>query len=212
MIKLPSDLLIHFKKQENIPFIILIFNLRNNQKLYYTNLDIAIVIDYYEYKPLPFTIENANYSINTQVDEITIVIDNVSLIPVSIFLNEDQRGSEVIIKYGVLDENYQYIGSFEVFRGFINSVRIVEEKNTSFCEVNLTHELSFWKKDTLRKQISTCPWRFRDNNCRYRGSSNKICNKTWTMCAFTFRNSANFGGFPNLEHIEHKEILWGKKR
>lgn len=177
---------------------------------YFTDIEDDIYYDNKHYRSYPFKVENINYSIDNQADEIRVVFDNVSLLPVSMFLNEDQRGRDTILRFFAIDENYNVLGSFEVFSGFINNIRIKEEENTSICEIGITHELALWKKNTLRYVTYRCPWRFGDVNCKYKPKPNETCDKTYSTC-MKYKNTANFGGFPNLEDIEHKEIIWGRQ-
>lgn len=213
MIGLPQEVIDAFKSQVAFTCILLEFDLIdvNDQpySLFYTDADVEVVYNEVVYKPTSFTIGNFSYSSGSKVDSLQITFDNVSLLPVSIFLNKEQRGRTAVVRFCALDSEGRVIGAYEVFRGFINKIEIREQAETSTAEIEITHELATWNKSTLRVMTYRCPWRFKDSNCGYTGAET-WCDKTYQRCQ-ALGNTANFGGFPHLAEIEEKEIWWGRK-
>ncbi len=213
MLNLPQALIDAFKSKISFTAILLEMYLidtnDNPYNLYFTDLDEDIYYNNKIYKSYPFKINEFNYSIGARVDNLSITFDNVSLLPVSLFLNKEQRGREVVLLFSALDNNGNVIGAFEVFRGFINKITIKEQSKTSVATIEITHELALWNKETLRLQTYKCPWRFKDVNCGYNGTET-WCDKTYERC-LQLGNTPNFGGFPHLADIEGKEIWWGRK-
>ena len=213
MLSLPSDIVNAITNEIAVTTILLelqLYDSSNNPMFqYYTNFDENIFYNGNKFQPIPFEIDEFATSITTEVDNLTVTIDNVSLIPVSLFLNNDQRNRTAILYFAVLDNEGRLIGAFEVFRGFIKSIEFREEEDTSICKITISHELSEWKKETLRLQTYRCPWRFKDSNCLYSGSAT-WCDKSYNRCS-QLGNTANFGGFWNLQDIVNREIIWGRK-
>jgi len=213
MLNLPQELVDTIKSEIAFTCLLLEMHLVNSNDnpytVYYTDIDDEVFYNGNKYIPVPFKINQFEYSIGTSVDNLTITFDNVSLIPISLFLNKEQRGKDVVLYFGALDNNGKLIGAYEIFRGFINRINIKEEKDTSIAEIEITHELATWNRQTLRMQTYRCPWRFKDKNCRYTGTET-WCDKTYARCQ-QLNNTQNFGGFPHLADIEDKEIWWGRK-
>ena len=212
MRSLPPDLEAAFKAQVATTCVLLDMYLldaaNNPYNVFYTDFDDSVSFNGNTYTPFPFRLMEFSQTISGEVDTLKLLLDNVSLIPASLFLNNEQRGREVVVWFCALDANWNAIGAYEVFRGFINTVSIREQVRTSVTEIEVTHELARWRKETLRQHYYRCPWRFRDVNCAYTGTAT-FCDKTYERCK-QLGNTPNFGGFHNLSDIEEKEIWWGR--
>lgn len=144
MITLPTDLANEIKNRYNRQ--VLLLNI--NDEYFFANGNENYYINGQTYLALAFEISDIDIPVNLGKSELTIKIDNVSLLPVSIFLNQEMRGKELVINYMICKDNYEsdYF-TFEVFRGFINSVSIENE----IAEIRALQQLAKWDKDTLRE-------------------------------------------------------------
>ena len=213
MISVPPSLASAYQSQVATTCLLLDLNLVDSSgasaPAYYTTFHLPVTYNSIRYTPHPFEVSEFSATISSEVDTLSLSFDNASLLPVSLFLNTEQRGKEAVLYFCALDDRGNAIGAFEVFRGFINSIRFFERERSSVAEIQITHELALWKKETLRPHSYKCPWRFKDSNCGYTGGAT-WCDKTYERCR-ALQNTANFGGFPHLQDIVGKEVWWGRK-
>ena len=206
MITLPADVLSEI--QSTASFIVLLVDIDlqpEGSLVHYTSLDDEVWYEGVQYEPMPLSISDPNISAGQSVDDITLKFDNVSLLPVSLFLNNDLRGKPVDIWICPLDDLGKPIGRVNLFSGFISRVEI-RDKTAS---ITVASEMVRWREPTLRRHSATCPWRFKDpHTCGYSGTET-WCDKTYDRCA-ELGNTAHFGGFRHLPSIQEKQIWWGR--
>lgn len=157
------------------------------------------------YYSMPFSVPNINYSASPSVDEITIDIQNVSLLMSATLLNEDISNKWGTIYIGFFDSNNEIVDNLiEIFRGLASKWTLTEMK----ASITLVNEFVFWNKKTLRKHQGTCPWVFKGTECGYSGSS--TCDQSYSKCV-SLSNEANYGGFRWLQDLEERKVYWGKE-
>jgi|TARA_Y100000033_G_scaffold48021_1_gene54296 lambda family phage minor tail protein L len=86
----------------------------------------------------------------------------------------------------------------------------VASENTTFVEFELTSKLDLTNLPLPRRQIlEHCPWKYRGEECGYKGTkcftinnkpttaANDVCGKQYTSCVLRFpKGNLPFGGFP----------------
>ena len=123
--------------------------------LRYTNIEENITYGGNTYSPLCFNIPDVESTSGFKADNLKVTLDNASLQPVSIFLNQENRGSLVIISAAILDRYGAPVQVAEFFRGYISQVSLPD---TSKAEFTLINEFAWWNKDTLRVyDYNLCP-------------------------------------------------------
>lgn len=163
--------------------------------------------------PKPIKFDVAQYSLNPQVDSITIEIENIDKEFSTIALAEDLRGKEVVIYRICLDANLDVIGAVSeatascLFLGYVDQIRI--DRRTA--KIQVYNHLIKWRTATPRRLHSpTCQWVFKStDNCTYAGAST-WCNHSWERCV-ALSNSTAFGGFRWLPELAQTELYWGGK-
>lgn len=144
MISLNSVLVSQLTQQYTIQALLL----NINNEFYYTNYDDNLYINAIEYLSIPFEVMNIDSATNMSRTMIDIKIDNVSLIPTSIFLNDEYRGTQAVVSLALIDNNNtDKTLSYELFRGYINDVELQEEEATIF----VVQELGYFNRVTLRQ-------------------------------------------------------------
>lgn len=200
--------------------------------VYVTDMDIVYYYDNNPYIPDDIKIDNITNGTGMQVQSMTIKIQNVDQVMASYFLNNNQKGREVIVRFACLsrgdvdlveikDESDQSItdqvsdpilgtgntgiATLPLFRGLISNWKMDELE----LSIILKTELILWHKRTLRKAQVLCPWPFKGTECGYSGSET-LCNKTYARCQ-NLNNHNNYGGFRWLADMMEKKIQWGPK-
>ncbi len=206
MLTLPIEVLNEL--QATAAFIVLLVDMDlqpEGSLVHYTSLDDDVWYEGIKYEPIPLSISDLNISAGQSVDDVTLSIDNVSLLPAALFLNNDLRGKPVDIWICPLDGLGKPLGRVNLFSGFISRVEIRDK----VARITVASEMVRWREPVLRRHSSTCPWRFKDSHtCKYAGTET-WCDKTWERCV-ALGNTIHFGGFRYLPSIQEKQIWWGR--
>ena len=203
MWSLPPSVVKEFSKSYANACVLL--ELLTETPIHLTNLDLAVGYAGEKYIPYPFEVEEITQNNQLTPDRVSIKIDNVSNLISGTVLNKDIRGEKVNIYWAIVDDFAKVQSSALLFSGFIDSADIKPKE----AKISVIHEILYLKRNTLRQHFATCPWRFKDENCKYSGQE-KDCDKTFSRCQ-QLGNTAHFGGFKYLSEIEEKEIRWGRK-
>ncbi|SMO62012.1 Uncharacterized conserved protein [Balnearium lithotrophicum] len=204
MQSLPSETLKRLESLFSTTCLLLVFYLE--EPLRFANLDIDVWYEGKRYVSVPFKIDEVSRDGRLTSDTLVVTFDNVSLIPASTFLNGDKRGNGAEVKYALIDDFGKPVSVFSVFDGIIDQVRIKD----GTAEITLVSDLTRFSKNTFRKHIALCPWRFKDQNCKYSGPAFS-CDKTYETCQ-KLGNTKHFGGFRYLPNIMEKQLPWGRKK
>lgn len=221
-----TDTIIQRLLRETAAFYFLIDLELASGTLYLTDMDIVYYYNDHAYQPEDMSVGEITGGSDMQVSTLDFTLQNVDQQMASYFLNDEQRGREVTIRFAcfsgqeaalidaaegeILDESGENIlgptpgiATLPLFRGLISNWRFDELD----MEINLKNELVLWKKRTLRKSRVLCPWTFKGTECGYSGESSS-CDKTYDRCA-VLSNTDNFGGFRWVADMMEKEIQWG---
>jgi len=171
----------------------------------YTDMDVDWYYEGELYNPVDLSLGEMSSGSGMQVETMSFSIQNVDQQMASHFLNDNQLGRKVTIRFFCLDGNREVISTVQLFRGLIANWKMDELA----IEVTLKNELVLWRKKTLRKSRVLCPWAFKGVECAYSGGSSS-CNKTYERCK-ELGNTDNFGGFRWIADMMEKEIQWGPK-
>lgn len=175
--------------------------------LYYTTLDVDIVYQGNTYISRGIQIGAAEYSLTTQIDQISLEIDNVKQEYSSILLNNEMRGKKVTISLIALDKNLNIIGVTDTFIGIIDTAELDEQR----VRFEVSSPLIRWKKRVPRREHgANCYKIFKSTDCGYTGVQT-WCNQAYDRC-LALSNTANFGGFRWLPELMTKAIWWGRER
>jgi hypothetical protein len=147
-----QDLINEFKKYYNTTALLLdlevINELGETYMIHYTTLDISVLDKTSDilYKPFAFKVKDISQGIDLQIDSIQITLDNVKNELTGIFLNKDQRGRQVTLKYAVIDSQGNTDIVLELFNGKISEIKL----DTKKVELTIKNDLLYWNNSTLR--------------------------------------------------------------
>jgi phage-related protein len=172
----------------------------------FTNCDIDLTSAGKSYDcSYPLQIKDIRQSADFSIDRITLEFANVDLGLSAILLAEDVANLPAIIRYVMLDSDYQEIDAPEFFRGFITAWQLREPR----AVLTLGNEFMLWRKKTLRLPTASCPWVFSGSECAYAGGST-WCDQSVERCK-GLANYDNFGGRRYIQAVEDKKIYWTNK-
>lgn len=203
---LPTALIEELNKvAENVSFITYLLSLDTNPPVNIVKADVSVYYDnkIFESKGIDFGAFES--SISSQVDKLSVDIDNVDLVMSALIMGSEIRGKSATLKLVALDTNMVVIGESLLFSGIIDSAK-ANKRTASF---ELLNHMILWKKKIPRRTSSvTCPWSFKDpDTCRYVGAFT-TCDKSWDNCTQR-SNTINFGGHPYIASLVDKSIWWG---
>ena len=138
------------------------------------------------------------------VDRVEIQMANPSRELSAILLGEDQRGKTITITVAAIDGAGQLVGSGEAFTGLLSNYEIDDDRAT----LRAVNFLVMWKKRSMRKAQSSCPWPFGGSECGYSGGAG-WCDQSYDRCA-ALENTGNFGGNRFLDALAEARIWWGR--
>ena len=198
-----ANLITALEKENATAFILV--EMQFSAPLRYTNAEVDFYFSGDLYTPEDIRFDRVAYSASGAVDAMTLSIGNVDLSQSAIVLGQNVTGKTVILTIVVLDPaDFSVIGSFEPFRGLVNTWDLDEDRVNYY----LVNELILWRKKTLRTASSSCPWPFKSTECGYAGEES-WCDQTYDRCA-ALTNSDQFGGNRFLPSIMEKDIWWGR--
>ena len=203
-----------------------------------TDADVDLWWEGDKYDARDFTFDEVETSGSMGVDSVSMTFNNADLAMSAMVLSEDIMGKPftlfflcvakgefvlsesatgLLLEGGLLDGEsllletrqtygpYSIIAKESLFYGLISDWSIEEEG----VWVEVSNELIFWSKETLRKAESSCPWEFKEGiECGYSGGAD-WCDQSYERCQ-ELGNSDNFGGDRFLPAIEEKDIWWGR--
>ncbi len=203
MRSLPAEVLSQLESLYATTCLLLKFEF--DEPLRFTNLDVDVWVNEERYISVPFTVDESSKDSRLTADSVVIKFDNVSLIPVEVFLNSDQRGKACEVFLAFINDLGNPISVVSLFDGVVDSVKLPRQT----AEITVVSDLTYFAKSTFRKHSALCPWRFRDENCKYSGFE-QSCDKTFECCK-KLGNEMHFGGFRYLPSITEKQLPWGRK-
>ncbi|WP_054031249.1 DUF2163 domain-containing protein [Desulfatitalea tepidiphila] len=169
-----------------------------------TNLDIDYYVGGELYLSREVTIGEVVMQGGLSVDRVEIRMANAKRELSAILLGADQRGREVSIRVGVVGDNGVMVGSGEPFRGMLSKYEAEDDVAVLSCVSDMVR----WRKKTLRKASSSCPWPFKGTECAY-GGEETWCDQTYDRCV-DLGNHLNFGGNRFLDALAETRIWWGR--
>lgn len=183
-----------------------LLELQFDQTWRFTDHDHPLYYDGEKYTPRDFEFGEVAYSASMSVDRMSMKIANADRQMSAILLGEDVGSCPVVVSLGLLGNDYSILSVAEVWRGFVDSWTLNEERAT----IAVVNEFIFWNRKALRTSSATCPWTFKgsDGLCRYAGAET-WCDQTFDRCK-ELGNQRNFGGFRFIPAIAEKQIWWGR--
>ena len=170
--------------------------------LRYSTFDIDM---YYEgdlYKSGDIRDGGIQFSSGLSVDRAKVEIENLTRRMSSSLLNNDQLNRDVTIYVGAIKTDYQIYDLIPMFRGKITGWQVSKQ----IGHIDGAGVMARWRRRTLRKAQSVCPWPFKSTECGYSGSEG-YCSQKYKNC----RNKDNYGGFVYLSELQEKKIYWGQE-
>lgn len=202
MKSLPYELIQELAKQYN--FIKHLFKFNFTNILRYTDADIDVYYNNYWWYAYGIEFDSIRSSATSEVDHITLRINNVDKSFSNLIQTEEIRGKEVDIYEVGLDSNMNVLGSVLIFMGYIDSI----EADHKRAEIQIYNHFILWKMKVPKRYHSpNCQWIFKSSQCGYSGSET-WCDHSWERCV-ELNNKLNFGGFRWLPSIVDKQIWWG---
>lgn len=153
-----------------------------------TDYDIEIINGGVVYATFAFAVEDFSLDSGTEIDRISLSLDNTNQEQTGIYLNNDERNSTLRLVFAALDEKTAVIDTLCLFSGYLENFEIEGTQITLTCVSPLFKTM----KRTLNHFSASCINKFRDGVCAYSGTDN-FCNHTYTGCAAK-GNTANFRG------------------
>lgn len=154
----------------------------------FTDADITLLKNGQTYTSLAFSIVSADFTASSEIDRVSIAIDNVDQSLASIFLNNDERGSLVKIYCAALDDHFKIIDEICLFGGYVESFEITPLQITISCVSPLYKALTA----SLNHISAICINEFKGDVCQYSGTDT-TCNHTFADCQ-SKNNTTNFRG------------------
>lgn len=139
--------------QKDVAFSGLLLELQvSPSTLYFTDINAGVNYGGHTYTPLPFKIPQFSKTTGMKSEDITLTIDNASLIAPAVFLNQENRYKTAIVTLCCFDQYGRVISSggafaaVEIYKGQIASTSLPDKAS---IEISLTGRFADWNKTTL---------------------------------------------------------------